>query len=223
MTLPFDNSNKDKRKYQCFVCGIMFQDFDLFKTHILESHEEGREYVICSLERCKAPVRDMRMHFKAKHPHETIPKKGQMKAMIWKDHKKKGGKPRTRKPVFREGFFTSKKMGGKEMHYRSGYECDVYECLELITEVIAYDVEPFKVPYSHKGKQRKYTPDLSVKFHDGRIEIWEIKPASQTMLDVNHSKWTACNDYCKNRGWEFVVMTEVGIGKLKRKIKRTRH
>jgi hypothetical protein len=214
MTLPFQK-NDLKRNYQCFVCGKRFDIYDEYSNHIITSHEEGREFVVCPLSRCKAPVRDIRTHFASKHKDEKIPKNGQMKATIWKDINNKTGKVTQRKPKFREGYFISGK-NQKEMHYRSGYECEVYECLESILEVIKYDVEPFKVDYIFEGDRHEYNPDLSIFFSDGRVEIWEIKPANQTQLPKNHAKWAACQSYCEARGWSFMVMTEVGIGKLKK-------
>jgi hypothetical protein len=212
-----------KRKWQCFVCGKEHEEFENFKKHIIENHEEGREYVLCPLTRCGAPIRDIKMHMKAKHPHDAMPKHhGPNKALIWKDHRNTKGGKKTKKPSFREGHFISVKNNGKEFYYRSGYECEVLECLEQIPEVIAYDVEPFKtgIPYVHKGDQHHYFPDLSLQFADGHIEIWEIKPANQTLLEVNNAKWQAANVYCQARGWQFIVVTEVGIGKLKRAVKK---
>jgi hypothetical protein len=206
----------------CFVCGKNHKVFEEYKKHIIDMHEEGREYVICPLARCGAPVRDLRLHFKAKHPSEaSVPKTGQMKAMIWKDQgpRKDGGKLKQRKPKFREGYLVSTKNGGREMHYRSGMECDVYECLESMSEVVSYDVEPFKVQYTFEGEVHEYNPDLSILFDDGHIEIWEIKPANQTHLPRNNAKWTACNQYCQARGFNFMVLTEVGMGKLKQRTK----
>ena len=216
MTLPFEKNN-NVRKWQCFVCGQVHGDFESFKEHILEKHEQGREYVLCPISRCGAPVRDVRAHVKARHPTEKCPSTGQMKAIIWKDVTSTG-KPKTRKPSFREGSIVSIKNGGKEMHYRSGLECEIYECLEGISAVVKYDVEPFKggIPYLFDGKPHKYFPDLSIQFNDGRVEIWEIKPASQTDLPVNEAKWKAATSYCNSRGWEFIVITEVGLGKLRK-------
>lgn len=220
--LPFQKDN-NKRKWMCFVCGREFEEYDPYKEHIIESHEEGREYVLCPLARCGAPVRDLRLHFKAKHPSEKgVPKVGQMKALVWKDHSTRTGKMKQRKPKFREGYLVSGKNGGKEMHYRSGYECEVYECLECLPEVIKYDVEPFKVQYTFEGEVHEYNPDLSVLFDDGHVEIWEIKPSNQTSLPRNTAKWSACQQHCEARGWNFIVMTEKGIGKLKVAAKETR-
>ena len=217
MTLPFQKNNH-VRKYQCFVCGRAYYEYDEYSKHIKDTHELGRDYVVCPLQRCGCPVRDLRLHFKSKHPHEKdIPKIGQMRATIWKDIDKKSGKLKQQKPKFREGYFMSGK-NRKEMHYRSGYEVEVYEQLEYLPEVIKYDVEPFKVDYIFEGEKHEYNPDLSIYFMDGHVEIREIKPANQTQLPKNHAKWAACQHHCQARGWQFVVMTEVGIGKLKRRV-----
>ncbi len=216
----FYGKDNGKRKWQCFVCGLEHAEFDSFRNHITETHEEGREYVICPLNRCNAPVRDINLHFKAKHPNESMPKfHGPNRAIVWKDQRSNKGK--SKKPSFREGHFVSIKNNGKEFYYRSSYECEVLECLEQIREVVAYDVEPFNqgIPYLYRGEQHKYFPDLSIQFADGHIEIWEIKPANQTLLDKNEAKWAAANNYCQIRGWQFIVITEVGIGKLKKEVK----
>ena len=91
MTLPFKNNNC--KKYRCFVCGQDFNEYDLFKNHVAENHEKGREYLNCHF--CDAPVRDLRLHYKAKHPNMTPPKDGQMKATIWYDFS--GVKRKTKK------------------------------------------------------------------------------------------------------------------------------
>ena len=69
MTLPFDKTNQ--KRYQCFVCGHNFYNYEEYKQHITSSHELGREYVLCPLERCKAAVRDVRSHLKS-NIHMTI-------------------------------------------------------------------------------------------------------------------------------------------------------
>jgi hypothetical protein len=219
MTLPFEKSDNAKRKYLCFVCAKPHIDFESFKEHILKTHDEGREFVVCPLERCGAPVRDVKLHFKAHHSTEPMPKTGPMKAMIWKDLR--DGKAKTRKPNFREGYFLSNKMN-KEFKYRSGMECAFYECLEAIPEVIGYDVEPLKIPYLFEGQSHNYFPDIMIKFSTGETEIWEVKPASQTSLPLNEAKWSAATIYCKARNWEFIVMTEQALSKLKKRARLNR-
>jgi hypothetical protein len=223
MTLSYDSAGGKKvvRKWQCFVCGEQHPSYEEYKTHILDTHEEGREYIKCPT--CEAPVRDMGMHFAVKHPNRVCPKGTQMKVTIWYDFTK-DGKKKARKPKFRDGYFVSEK-NGTELHYRSGYECEVYELLEQDKEVASYEAEPFKVPYywinpAGQGEWLNYIPDLRVNYSDGRVQIMEIKPANQTGLDKNKAKWAAMNDYAKKFGWEFTVITEVGIGKMKTKVKQ---
>jgi len=193
-----------KRKWQCFVCGFEFTESETFRNHIIDNHELGREYVLCPLKRCGFPVRDINLHMRARHPNESTPKyNGPARVIVWKDQKSKKGGKKSRKPKFREGHFISIKNGGKEFYYQSSYECEVFECLEAIPEIIAYDAQPFKsgIPYLYKGDQHHYHPDISIQFADGHIEIWEIKPTTQTSLPLNEAKWAAAKQYCQVRGW----------------------
>ena len=214
MTLPFVKDD-GKRKWACFCCGHQFTSFDHFKSHIVENHEEGRDYLICPLVRCAAPVRDLVTHFRAKHPQDQLPKmNGQIKATIWKDPSK-NGTMKTRKK-FRKGGMISNKNGGKEIKYKSGWECEVYERLEVWDEVVGYKAEPFAIKYSFDGEVHDYLPDLLVHFTDGHTELWEIKPGNQTHLPRNIAKWHSAKYHCETRGWKFLVITEIGIEKLKK-------
>lgn len=214
MSLPFENNEeKNIKKYSCFCCGVQFTDFEEFREHILEEHEEGRDYVICPFEHCKAPVRDLQLHCKFIHKNLPTPKCAQMKAMIWKDFS--NGKSKTKKPKFRQGWHESTKTNTK-FQYRSGYEKKVYEYLDQWVEVAYYEAEPFEIPYIHKGQGHKYIPDILVHFIDGHKEVFEIKPANQTAMEKNQDKWYAAKQACDARGWKFVVITEVGIEKLKK-------
>ena len=220
MAMQFNN-NSGKKKYQCFVCGQLFEDFGEFKEHIINKHEEGREYVQCPLQRCLAPVRDLRLHFRAIHPSEDFKKvTGPTRAIIWKDFSPRG-KAKTRKPKFRQGKYVSTKMN-KAFTYRSGWECTVYECLDIDNDVMGFEVEPFEIDYIHKGKAHKYLPDLMVYFVDGHKELWEIKPSRQTDLQKNKDKWHFAEQACQNQGWTFQVITEQVIEKLKKKVQRQR-
>ena len=207
----------DQRKYQCFCCHENFNNLEEYKQHILDVHEEGRDFIICPLARCGFPVRDLISHFKAKHPRDPIPKSGQLKAIVWKDIQNKRGK-KSNKPNYKQGFYPSEKMGTK-FKYRSSYEETVYQCLDQWNEVIGFSAEPFKIPYLYKGKAHKYIPDIRVNFVNGSVEVWEIKPEGQNSLDINKAKWFAAEQACKTRGWNFIVMNEVDISKLRKKVK----
>jgi len=211
--LPF--RNKQPKKYQCFVCGVEHTDYDEFRTHIVENHEEGREYVTCPL--CEAPIRDVRLHVKVRHPGKECPKIGQMKATIWYDFSGNRQKKKSR-VNFEEGYITSFKNDGQQMHYRSGYELEVYNILEEINDVIRYEVEPKDcvTKYYWNASWRKYWPDLKVTFADNHVEVWEIKPGNQTDYEQNKAKWDAAAEYLGKRGWVFKVKTEKGINKLRK-------
>jgi DNA-directed RNA polymerase subunit RPC12/RpoP len=208
------NQAANKRKYVCFVCGESFENLEEYKNHILDEHEEGRDYVKCPLERCGYPVRDLRTHYKSRHPHEKLPKCSQMRAIVWKDHSNR----RKKTMKFKEGYYTSAKNNGKSLHFRSGYERDVYEALEKFEEVVSYGVEKVAVPYLFEGETHHYYPDLIINFSDGHIEIWEVKPLSQVNLERNEKKWTSCQNFCEARNWDFKIITESAIKQLKKGI-----
>lgn len=224
MALLFEDTGSKTRQWQCFVCGKNFSEYEEYKSHIVETHEVGREYISCPT--CEAPVRDIKMHFKAKHPQRAMPVGVQMKVAVWKDFKRtKDGKKSvtTRKPTFRTGDVISQKNNGALIHYRSGMEEEFLGLLEQDKDVVAFSAEPFKVPYFFSGEWHNYIPDLKVQYIDGSIEIWEVKPATQTDTEIyeqNGAKWAAMNNHAMNHGWEFTVQTEVGLGKLKAKVKR---
>lgn len=220
MPLLFEDAGgSGKRKWQCFVCGQHLEDYEKYKSHVLEKHEEGREYLSCP--DCAAPVRDLKLHYKAKHPSRIMPTALQTRVVVWHDFKPGGkdGQKKTRRPNTRKGTFVSRKSG-TEFEYRSGFECEFLECIESDMDVENFAYEPIKIPYFWRGEWHNYIPDLRINFIDSSTQIWEIKPANQTNYEQNKAKWAAAHNFCTNVGWEFVVLTEVGLGKLKTKVKR---
>jgi hypothetical protein len=108
------------------------------------------------------------------------------------------------------------------MHYRSGYELEAYLLLDEHQDVTGYEVEPDDciTSYYWNGGYHKYHPDLKVRFNDGHTEVWEIKPSNQTgpEYEQNQSKWDACARNVGQRGWQFSVKTEQGIGRLRQEV-----
>ncbi len=215
MTLPF--SIGKARSWQCFVCGVQHSTYEEFCEHIKKSHEEGREYLVCP--KCSAPIRDVKAHYKFKHSGWGLPTGVPLRAVVWNDFSPKGR--RKKKVNFKTGEFESKK-NGRSLHYRSGLEEQVYEILEQMTSVVSYNVEPIEIPYNHEGQWHQYRPDLAILYSDGTKKIIEIKPKDQTSLGINQAKWTFANEYCLHHGWQFEVLTEVGIAKLKSQLRRQR-
>lgn len=214
MNLPFENPAGKSKKAQCFCCSEAFDSLQEMKDHIIENHDEGRDYVLCP--RCSYPVRDLKLHWSVKHPHFALPAGIQYRAIIWRDIKGK----KTRKPKFKQGDYVSKKNNGKVLHYRSGYELEIYKLLEEIPEVVAYDVESLEVRYYFENEFHTYWPDLSLLFADGHREIWEVKPQTQCKLPINIAKWKSAGLLCEARGWDFEIITEKEIGKLRAKVRK---
>jgi hypothetical protein len=120
--------------------------------------------------------------------------------------------------------------------YRSLWErtfmkyCDTNEnILEWFSEEIAV---PYRSPIDNKI--HRYFPDfyIKVKESNGQIKkyIIEIKPKKQTIepqvqkrktkgyiyevyeYAKNQAKWKAAEEFCKDRGYEFKVLTEDDLG-----------
>jgi hypothetical protein len=120
--------------------------------------------------------------------------------------------------------------------YRSSWECKVMTWLDRNPDIISWASEELVVPYISPvdGKYHRYFPDFLVKVRsrDGNTKTMmiEIKPKKQTMepqkkkrvtkqyiqevttWGVNQAKWNYATEYCKDRGWEFKVLTEEHLG-----------
>lgn len=121
--------------------------------------------------------------------------------------------------------------------YRSGWELKFMRYLDHHQNVLEWSSEELHVPYHSPvtGRVHRYFPDFIVKKRskDGTIEILmiEIKPKVQTeppkvqskprgkkyikevyTWAVNSAKWDAARNYCLNKGWKFVIMTEKELG-----------
>lgn len=131
----------------------------------------------------------------------------------------------------------SKYMGDhKNIIYRSSWECRVMDFLDRNPSILAWNSEEIIVPYKSPvdGRFHRYFPDFLVKVQtkDGKTKTMmvEIKPKKQTQppepqqrktkryinevvtWGVNQAKWKAAEEYCKDRLWEFRVMTEEDLG-----------
>ncbi|GAW93980.1 WYL domain-containing protein [Calderihabitans maritimus] len=110
-------------------------------------------------------------------------------------------------------WYSSKVKGGFCL-CRSPLEEMEFEKLDNDDEVLAYEVEPFKIRYYAGSKVRYYIPDLLVTYRDGRRVIAEIKTLSEVRLEKNQAKFKAIEQYAKEHGYEFEVWARRGIGRL---------
>ena len=116
--------------------------------------------------------------------------------------------------------------------YRSLWERKFMIYCDTNENILEWGSEELVIPYRSPvdGKIHRYFPDfyIKVKEPDGNIKKYliEIKPHKQTIppkkpqrqakeyiyeayeYAKNQSKWEAAKEYCKDRQWEFKVITE---------------
>lgn len=123
--------------------------------------------------------------------------------------------------------------------YRSSWELKLMMYLDDHSGVLQWASEEFFVPYRSPidGKMHRYFPDFWMKRENGKIVVIEVKPAAQCKkpdikkknatpsgrlsrrylnevknYGINQAKWEAAVEFCKDREWEFKVMTEKELG-----------
>jgi hypothetical protein len=120
--------------------------------------------------------------------------------------------------------------------YRSLWEKRLMVWLDKNDNVLSWGSEEVIIPYKSPvdGRIHRYFPDFIVKTRTrtGQIQtkIIEVKPKKQThppavkkritkayitevaTWGINEAKWNAAKEYCLDRGWEFVIMTEDHLG-----------
>lgn len=132
---------------------------------------------------------------------------------------------------------TNKYLGDPtNIWYRSLWERRVMVHLDINPSVVKWSNEEIVIPYLSPVDNRwhRYFPDffVQVKNKQGILEamILEVKPKSQAKppvkrskitksyinevmtWGVNEAKWKAAVEYCKDRSWQFKVITEEDLG-----------
>jgi hypothetical protein len=210
----FDNSElEDNKKYYCFICAQEFPGYEVCKNHIIETHEENTEYLLCPA--CKTPCRDIKSHWRVKHKSFALPKLPSYRVEKIYDWDEKHRKNSRKKLKWKEGFFDSIKMG-KQIHYRSSWERDVMICFEKCVDVIEYYGDNHLcIEYYIHGVKKRYWPDFTVKMKNNETYIIEIKPENQTDWEINKAKWTYALAFCQKKQYNFQVWTQKYIRKVK--------
>lgn len=104
--------------------------------------------------------------------------------------------------------------------------------LDMSDNVLAWSSETVVIPYisPKDNKIHRYFMDFLVVTKTKKHILIEVKPYAQTVkpimrksktqermltevltYSINQAKWAAAKEYCKKRGWEFVVLTEKDI------------
>lgn len=120
--------------------------------------------------------------------------------------------------------------------YRSRWELKLMMYLDTHPDIIAWGSEEVVVPYVSPidGRFHRYFPDFVVRKRgpNGVVEtlMIEVKPFSQTIppkpqknrtrkylnevktWGINTAKWLAAEEFCADRQWKFIKMTEKELG-----------
>lgn len=124
----------------------------------------------------------------------------------------------------------------QDIVYRSSWELKFMKYCDLSPGIVEWGSETVVIPYKSPvdRKVHRYFVDFYIKARDreGRIQKYliEIKPEKFTkppaqpkkqtkkfiqevfQYGVNESKWKAADEFCKDRGWKFLVLTEKDLG-----------
>jgi len=147
----------------------------------------------------------------------------------------KKNKPK-RNSGYSQGYFPinecNKYVGKGPIIYRSSWERKFCLYCESNPEVTHWSSEPVKIPYlnSLDGRQHNYFPDYYMKLNNGDEFLIEVKPSAQLkkpkapkrkttksvksykyayeMYVTNMCKIKYAEEYCKQRGWEYKIVTE---------------
>ena len=115
--------------------------------------------------------------------------------------------------------------------YRSLWERKFMNYCDITESIDEWASEEFWIPYRSPVDNRvhRYFPDFFVKYKDkkGKIRclVIEVKPKRETKpprktknkvrymyetktWGINSAKWAAAKSYCKNKNWEFKILTE---------------
>ena len=120
-----------------------------------------------------------------------------------------------------------KYVGTKQPTYRSSWEWSFMNFCDNNENVQKWASEAIQIPYRDPltGRQTVYVPDFFIQYMDKNqrvlVELIEIKPASQTILErvgkskhnqmqfiKNQAKWAAAGLWCRQQGIKFRIVNE---------------
>lgn len=129
-----------------------------------------------------------------------------------------------------------KMLNKKSPFCRSSWEYQFAKWCDHNNRVKKWGFEYTIIPYRYNGKTKRYFVDFTVYFDDGRVVLFEIKPAKQTKppknrsrktkrylyeshtFQINQLKWESAKRYAERKGYIFQVITENELRKMGLKI-----
>lgn len=125
---------------------------------------------------------------------------------------------------------------------RSSWETRFAQWCDNNSNVVQWSSETTVIPYicPTDNKRHRYFVDFKIQVKDAnggtKTYVVEVKPDKQTRppeipkrkskqyinevmtWGKNDAKWKAAREYCKDRGYEFVILTEYDLGIAKRSV-----
>lgn len=119
-----------------------------------------------------------------------------------------------------------------EINYKSGLELKAIKYADMNKFVQKWSLEPFSIQYLKPttGKIHRYFVDMYIEFENNQKFLVEIKSSGETVepkrpskktqkailnyqkalqtYAVNKAKWSACEQFCKEKGMKFIILTE---------------
>lgn len=139
---------------------------------------------------------------------------------------------KTYKGYYRPKYPEKYRGDASQIIYRSSWELKCCNYFDRNPNILEWSSEEVIIPYVSPidNKYHRYYPDfrIVVKKKDGTKQtiLIEVKPYKETQppkqqsvkskrflqevrtYGVNTAKWTAAQHYCKDRKWEFQILTE---------------
>jgi hypothetical protein len=135
---------------------------------------------------------------------------------------------------WRQGIFTPKNLNkfiGSKAVYRSGLELKFFRFCDDNPNVLEWGSENIIVPYISPldNRAHRYYVDNYIAIKEGSEVVKylvEIKPSKQTkppttkyrkrqhllyeqkQYVINQAKWKAAKEFCKKKGFTFIILTE---------------
>ena len=140
------------------------------------------------------------------------------------------------KSLFKPSFPKKYKGDATNIICRSTWERKFCNWCDLNESILEWGSEEFWIPYRSPidNKTHRYFPDFIIKVKEstGEVKTYviEVKPKRQTKppikkkrvsksylyemktYSVNQAKWSAANEWCKDRRIEFKIITENELG-----------
>jgi hypothetical protein len=122
--------------------------------------------------------------------------------------------------------------GNLEINFKSSLELKAIKYFDMNKFVNKFSLDPFAIKYYKPttGKFHRYFVDFFVEFENNQKFLVEIKSSGETVEPkkpskktqkailnyqkayqtwlVNSAKWKACEEFCKEKGMKFIILTE---------------